>query len=259
MKQLEEKLVRYIQEEVKQAGFSKVVLGLSGGIDSALVAYLAVKALGKKNVIAVKMPYKTSSLKSIEDANLVIQDLGLEDITVEITPMVDAYFTTRTEASPLRRGNFMARTRMCVLFDTAAAKKALVIGTSNKTEILLGYGTLFGDMACSLNPIGDLYKKEVWELSKYLHVPKSIIEKQPSADLWEGQTDEEELGLCYQIADEILEKLVDDHQTVEELLNAGYEESVINQIISKIRGSQFKRKLNSIAKVGEKLGRDFIL
>ncbi len=257
MKSLEEKLVKFIQEQVKNAGFKKVILGLSGGIDSALVAYLAVKALGKENVIAIKMPYKTSSQESIEHANLVLKDLGLEDRTIEITPMVDAYFTNQAEASSLRRGNYMARTRMTVLFDQSALENALVIGTSNKTEILLGYGTLFGDMACSFNPIGDIYKKDVWSLSRYMGVPKEIIEKQPSADLWAGQTDEQELGLSYKAADEILERLVDKKQSLEEIVAEGYEEAVVSKVVQKVKASVYKRKLNPIAKVGEVLGRDF--
>lgn len=257
MKSLEEKLVKFIQEQVKNAGFKKVILGLSGGIDSALVAYLAVKALGKENVIAIKMPYKTSSQESIDHANLVLQDLGLEDRTIEITPMVDAYFTNQAEASSLRRGNYMARTRMTVLFDQSALENALVIGTSNKTEILLGYGTLFGDMACSFNPIGDIYKKDVWSLSRYMGVPKEIIEKQPSADLWAGQTDEQELGLSYKAADEILERLVDKKQSLEEIVAEGYEEAVVSKVVQKVKASVYKRKLNPIAKVGEVLGRDF--
>ncbi|AVQ16521.1 NAD+ synthase [Fusobacterium gonidiaformans] len=257
MKSLEEKLVKFIQEQVKNAGFKKVILGLSGGIDSALVAYLAVKALGKENVIAIKMPYKTSSQESIDHANLVLQDLDLQEKTVEITPMVDAYFENQTSASSLRRGNYMARTRMTVLFDQSALENALVIGTSNKTEILLGYGTLFGDMACSFNPIGDIYKKDVWSLSRYMGVPKEIIEKQPSADLWAGQTDEQELGLSYKEADEILERLVDKKQSLEEIVAAGYEEGIVNKVIQKVKSSAYKRKLNPIAKVGEVLGRDF--
>ena len=257
MKSLEEKLVKFIQEQVKNAGFKKVILGLSGGIDSALVAYLAVKALGKENVIAIKMPYKTSSQESIDHANLVLQDLGLEDRTIEITPMVDAYFTNQAEASSLRRGHYMARTRMTVLFDQSALENALVIGTSNKTEILLGYGTLFGDMACSFNPIGDIYKKDVWSLSRYMGVPKEIIEKQPSADLWAGQTDEQELGLSYKAADEILERLVDKKQSLEEIVAEGYEEAVVSKVVQKVKASVYKRKLNPIAKVGEVLGRDF--
>lgn len=257
MKSLEEKLVKFIQEQVKNAGFKKVILGLSGGIDSALVAYLAVKALGKENVIAIKMPYKTSSQESIDHANLVLQDLDLQEKTVEITPMVDAYFTNQAEASSLRRGNYMARTRMTVLFDQSALENALVIGTSNKTEILLGYGTLFGDMACSFNPIGDIYKKDVWSLSRYMGVPKEIIEKQPSADLWAGQTDEQELGLSYKAADEILERLVDKKQSLEEIVAEGYEEAVVSKVVQKVKASVYKRKLNPIAKVGEVLGRDF--
>lgn len=258
MKELEEKLVKFIQEQVQQAGFQKVILGLSGGIDSALVAYLAVKALGKENVLTIKMPYKTSSKESIEHANLVLRDLGLQEKTIEITPMVDAYFSMQAEATSLRRGNYMARTRMAILFDQSALENALVIGTSNKTEILLGYGTLFGDMACAFNPIGDIYKKDVWELSRYMGVPQEIIDKQPSADLWEGQTDEEELGLSYQLADEILERFVDKKQSLEEILAEGYEEIVVQKVIQKIKASSYKRKLNPIAKVGAVLGRDFI-
>lgn len=171
--------------------------------------------------------------------------------------MVDAYFTNQAEASSLRRGNYMARTRMTVLFDQSALENALVIGTSNKTEILLGYGTLFGDMACSFNPIGDIYKKDVWSLSRYMGVPKEIIEKQPSADLWAGQTDEQELELSYKEADEILERLVDKKQSLEEMVAAGYEEGIVNKVIQKVKSSAYKRKLNPIAKVGEVLGRDF--
>ncbi len=258
MKSLEEKLIKFIQEEVWKSGFKKVILGLSGGIDSALVAYLAVKALGKENVITIKMPYKTSSQESIDHANLVLADLGLEERTVEITPMVDAYFSNQVEASSLRRGNYMARTRMAVLFDHSAVENALVIGTSNKTEILLGYGTLFGDMACALNPIGDIYKKDVWALSRYMGVPQAIIDKQPSADLWEGQTDEEELGLSYKMADEILERFVDQKKSLEEIVAEGYEETIVQKVMKKVKASSYKRKLNPIAKVGPVLGRDFI-
>lgn len=259
MKELEQKLIHYIQRQMKETGFSKVVLGLSGGIDSALVAYLAVKALGKENVIAIKMPYKTSSPTSIEHANLVIHDLGLQDRTVEITSMVDSYFSTQSDVNALRKGNFMARTRMCVLFDVSAVTNSLVIGTSNKTEILLGYGTLHGDMACAFNPIGDLYKTQVWGLSKHLGIRREIIEKQPSADLWEGQTDEQELGLSYKMADGILQHLVDFKKSKEEIVKEGYAEETVELVISKIKKSAFKRKLNDIAKIGTFLGRDFIL
>src|SRR5215469_16423221 len=168
-------LVRFIRDEIHKVGMKRAVLGLSGGIDSALVAYLAVKALGTENVLCVLMPYKSSSRDSITDAHLVTDQLKTEHMTVDISPMVDAYFEKFPEANALRRGNVMARTRMITLYDLSMARGALVLGTSNKTELLLGYGTIFGDLASAINPIGDLYKAEVRALSQHLGVPKQII------------------------------------------------------------------------------------
>lgn len=200
---LEEILVNFLNEEAGKVGFKKVVLGLSGGIDSALVAFLAAKAFKPENVLGIMMPYKTSSKESIEHAKLVIEKTGIRSKIVEITPMVDAYITMNPDMSSLRKGNKMARERMSILFDHSAAESALVLGTSNKTELLLGYGTQFGDAASAINAIGDLYKTHVWALSRHMGVPNEIIDKKPSADLWEGQTDEQELGYSYKMADEI--------------------------------------------------------
>ena len=191
---LEEVLVNFLREEAGKVGFKKVVLGLSGGIDSALVAFLAVKAFGPENVLGIMMPYKSSSKESVEHAQLVIEKTGMRSKLVEITPMVDAYFAMNPDMNSLRKGNKMARERMSILFDHSAAENALVLGTSNKTELLLGYGTQFGDSASAINAIGDLYKTHVWDLSRHMGVPNELIDKKPSADLWEGQTDEQELG-----------------------------------------------------------------
>ncbi|MGL4905103.1 MAG: NAD+ synthase [Cetobacterium sp.] len=255
---VEKILVDFLKEEANKVGFSKVVLGLSGGIDSALVAYLAAKAFGPENVLGILMPYKTSSKESVEHAKLVVEDLGIQSKLIEITPMVEPYFQMNPDMDGLRKGNRMARERMCILFDYSAKEKALVLGTSNKTEMLLGYSTQFGDAASAINPIGDLYKTQVWALSRHLGVPTELIDKKPSADLWEGQTDESELGFSYKLADEILISLVDEREKKEDILNAGYSEEIINKIIWKIKMSQYKRKLPLIAKVSNRtLGREF--
>lgn len=256
-------LVAFIREEVEKAGFTDVVLGLSGGIDSALVAYLAVQALGAKHVHAVLMPYQTSSKASLTDAQAVVDDLGLQALTVPITAQVDPYFAqieslTGTAPSPLRRGNKMARERMTVLFDLSAYYRSLVIGTSNKTELLLGYGTQFGDMASALNPIGDLYKYQVRQLSAHVGVPASILEKPPSADLWESQTDEGELGFGYDDADEVLIQLIDERISADELVASGYDHSFVGMLVRRIALNHYKRKPPIIAKLSERtMGIDF--
>lgn len=251
-------LVNFLRDEVHKIGFKKVILGLSGGIDSALVAFLAAEAFGPENVYTVMMPYKTSSKESLEHAELVVKATGINTKKVEITPMADAYFAMNDEMSSLRRGNFMARTRMCVLFDNSAKEGALVLGTSNRTEILLGYSTQFGDSASAVNPIGDLYKAQVWALSEFLGVPKEIIDKKPSADLWEGQTDEQELGFSYQMADEVLYYLTDERMTLKEITELGYDENIVKTIMRKIKMAQYKRKLPVIANISERgIGTDF--
>jgi NAD+ synthase len=249
---------RFLQEELGKTGLKGVVLGLSGGVDSALACALAVHALGAERVLTVKMPYKTSSPASEADADAVIAQLGVRSERVDITPMVDAYFEHGGDAPALRRGNFMARVRMAVLFDRSAREGYLVLGTSNKTELLLGYGTWYGDMASSLNPIGDLYKGQVRQLSRHMGLPASVIEKAPSADLWPDQTDEGEMGLTYAEADAILCLLVDERYTVEEVAAAGHPLSLVERVLGMVEGSQYKRRLPIIAKLSQRtVGIDF--
>ncbi|GAB4299174.1 MAG: NAD+ synthase [Desulfuromonadia bacterium] len=251
-------LVRFIVEEVTKVGLSRVVLGLSGGIDSALAAYLAAEALGSANVYAICMPYRTSSPSSEADARLVAETLGIDFRVIEITPMIDAYFSRFPDASPMRRGNKMARERMTILYDHSALLSALVLGTSNKTELLLGYGTLYGDMASAINPIGDLYKSQVWELAREMGVPPRLIEKKPSADLWEGQTDEGELGFTYREVDELLVRMIDQRVSREELIDEGFSPDFVDRVSRTVQGAQFKRRLPVIAKVSERtIDRDF--
>jgi NAD+ synthase len=258
-----EVLTAFIREEVEKAGFQKVVFGLSGGIDSALVAYLAVRALGSERCHAVMMPYTTSNPKSLSDAQAVVDDLGLQALVVPISAPVDAFFAAMDErlgvpATPLRRGNRMARERMSTLFDLSAHFSALVLGTSNKTELLLGYGTQFGDLASALNPIGDLYKSQVRQLSRYLGVPQSILEKPPSADLWQDQTDEKELGFTYEFADEVLYQLVDLRCSVDDLIRQGYDAATLQAIVRRVERNQYKRKPPIIAKLSSRtVGVDF--
>ncbi|OQY42591.1 MAG: NAD(+) synthetase [Fusobacteriia bacterium 4572_74] len=252
MELTEKILVNFIREEVRSAGFEKVVLGLSGGIDSAIVAFLAVKALGAKNVLGIMMPYKSSSCESLEDAQRVVKATGMRVKKIEITDIVDAYFAKEPDISDLRKGNKMARERMTILYDYSAKEKSLVLGTSNKTEILLGYSTQWGDSASAINPIGDLLKTQVWELSEYMGIPKEVIEKKPSADLWEGQSDEDELGFSYFLADEIINLLVDERYTKEEILEIGYSEKIVDSILWRIKTNQYKRKLPLIAKISNR-------
>jgi NAD+ synthase len=245
-------LVEFLRDECRSAGFEKAILGLSGGVDSAVVATLAAEALGRENVRGVIMPYRTSSPQSRTDAELVAKKLGIAVEVVEITPMVDAYLATVPEAGKVRQGNVMARQRMIVLYDLSSRDRALVIGTSNKTEMMLGYGTLFGDMACALNPLGDLYKTQVWQLAGAIGVPESIVRKKPSADLWEGQTDEGELGLTYARADQLLYAMIDERRPEAELQAMGFEREFIDRIREMIRINQFKRRPPVIAKISHR-------
>ena len=249
LKEVHSELVEFLRENFKKAGFSKAVLGLSGGIDSALVAYLLRDALGKENVLAIMMPYKSSNPDSLNHAKLVVEDLGINSKTIEITDMIDAYFKNEKEATSLRMGNKMARERMSILFDYSSKENALVVGTSNKTEIYLGYSTQFGDSACALNPIGDLYKTNIWDLSRYLKIPNELIEKKPSADLWEGQTDEQEMGLTYKEADQVMYRLLEENKTVEEVLAEGFNKDLVDNIVRRMNRSEYKRRMPLIAKI----------
>ncbi|GGE18852.1 NH(3)-dependent NAD(+) synthetase [Marinithermofilum abyssi] len=251
-------LTTALKEEVEKAGIEHVVIGLSGGLDSALALYLCVEAFGKDRVLAVRMPYKTSSASSLEDAQAAIDDTGVESLTVEITPQVDAYFERFPDASPLRRGNKMARERMSILYDLSAARRALVIGTSNKSELLLGYGTQFGDLGSAVNPLGDLYKTQVRQLAAYMKVPESIIAKPPSADLWEDQTDEKELGFTYFDVDRLLYFLVDQRYDRDKCIAQGFDPEFVDGVARRIQINQYKRRTPVILKTSSRtVGIDF--
>ncbi len=252
-------MVGFIQDAVTKVGFSRAVIGLSGGIDSALVAFLAAQALGAENVLAVRMPYQTSSAGSLTDAQAVIDQLGLPALTVEITPMVQPLIDLFPDMDGVRKGNIMARQRMIVLYDQSADWKGLVIGTSNKTEVLLGYSTLFGDSAAALQPIEDLYKTQVRQLSRALGVPQSILDKAPSADLWTGQTDEGELGYTYAEVDRLLYLLVDGRYTVEEAAAQGFDRAFVERVWRRVRMNHFKRTMPNVAKLSRRsIGHDFL-
>lgn len=252
-------LTGFIRSEVTRVGYSRVVVGLSGGIDSALSCALAVEALGADNVLAVRMPYKASSADSLAHAELLIEQLEIPSKTIEITDMVEPLFALDPTITKLRKGNIMARERMIVLYDQSEVFKGLVIGTSNKTEILLGYSTQWGDSASAINPIGDLYKAQVRQLSRALNIPTPIVDKAPSADLWDGQTDEGELGFTYEQADQVLYLLVDQRYSPQECVEAGFDEKFVNLIINRVRRNQFKRMQPPIAKLSNRtVGYDFL-
>lgn len=256
---LVEILTRFLREETTKVGFGRLVVGLSGGIDSSLSATLAVRALGAAKVLAVLMPYgRERHAQAIADAERLAGDLGIRTETVDIAPLVDGHFDSDPQVSALRRGNFMARQRMAILFDRSMRDQALVVGTSNKTELLLGYGTLYGDLASALNPLGDLYKTQVRSVARHLALPESILAKPPSAELWPGQTDEEELGFSYEDVDQALYLLVDRRLTFPEIAEAGLDIEFVEAVALRIRGTQFKRRLPLIAKVSARtIGLDF--
>ena len=252
-------LTGFLRSEVTRVGMSHAVVGLSGGLDSALSCVLAVEALGAENVLAVRMPYKLSSRDSLDHAQLLIDQLGVQSKTIEITDMVEPLFKMHPDISKMRMGNIMARERMIVLFDQSEVFKGLVIGTSNKTEILLGYSTHYGDSASAMNPIGDLYKTQVRQLSRAMNIPAPIIDKPPSADLWEGQTDEGELGFTYGEVDKLLYLLVDQRYSPLEAIEAGFNEKFVNAVTTRIRRNQFKRMQPPIAKISNRtIGYDFL-
>ncbi|MBN2501442.1 MAG: NAD+ synthase [Anaerolineales bacterium] len=252
-------LTGFIRNELTRAGFTRGVIGVSGGIDSAVSCYLAAEALGPENVMAIRMPYKLSSQDSLDHAQLVIDDTGVQSQTIPITPMADGLIDQFPDMSQLRAGNIMARCRMIVLYDQSADFNGLVIGTSNKTEILLGYSTQFGDAAAAINPIGDLYKGQLRQLARALGVPNVIVDKPPSADLWQGQTDEGELGFTYDAADQLLYLLVDERYRPQECIEAGFEREFVNKVVARVRRNHYKRVLPPIAKLSNRtIGYDFL-
>ena len=251
-------LVGFLRDEVQKTGTKRVVLGISGGVDSSLVAMLAAEALGPANVLGIRMPYRLSSKESLEHADLVVAASGIESMQIEITPQIDAYFERFPDADAARRGNKMARERMTILYDHSARIGGLVLGTSNKTELLLGYGTIHGDLASAVNPLGDLYKAQVWNLAAHVGVPRPIIEKPPSADLAPGQTDEGDLGFSYEEVDRLLYLMVDLRYERDDLVAAGFATDFIDRVASRVQRSQFKRRLPVIAKVSTRtIDRDF--
>lgn len=252
-------LTGFIHTELTRAGFNKTVMGLSGGIDSALSLYLSAKALGPENVLAIRMPYKTSPPDTLEDAQTMINDLGVQSMTIEITEMVDPLIKFSNDMGKIRAGNIMARMRMIVLFDQSVAFNGLVMGTSNKTELLLGYSTIFGDSAAAIQPIGDLYKTQIRQLSRAVGVPEKIIQKAPSADLWQGQTDEGELGFTYEEVDQLLYLLVDQRYRPENCVEEGFDKKFVDRVVQMIRKNHFKRVMPPIAKLSQRtIGYDYL-
>jgi NAD+ synthase len=252
-------LTGFLKSEITRVGFTRAVIGLSGGIDSALSCALAAEALGPQNVLAIRMPYKSSSADSLEDAEKTAKGLGVRMDTIEITGMIDPIIQREPNMSNLRKGNLMARERMIILYDQSEAFKGLVVGTSNKTEILLGYTTLWGDMASAINPIGDLYKTQLRQLAGSLNIPRSVIEKPPSADLWLGQTDENELGFTFEEVDKLLFLLVDKRFSLQDCIEAGFEKGFVEKVFNRIRRSQYKRMMPIIAKLSTRtVGSDFL-
>lgn len=245
-------LVQFVKDGVRSSGFERVLLGLSGGVDSAVVAAIAARALGPQNVLGVLMPHRQSSAASARDAQAVANTLGIRQETVDITPIVDGFISTAGDTDRVRLGNVMARARMVVLYDRSARDGALVLGTSNKTELMLGYGTLHGDLASALNPVGDLYKTYIWQLAEYVKLPESVVRKAPSADLWEGQTDEGELGFAYLDVDRLLHQMVDERRTDDELEASGFQRTFVEKVRERIRRSQFKRRPPIIAKLSHR-------
>jgi len=251
-------LVDFIRRETAKAGVKRLVIGLSGGVDSATSAALAVRALGRRAVYCVFLPYRTSSRESRRDALAIARGLGVRLTTLDITPMIDAYFRRQRGASRLRRGNKMARERMSILYDLSARERALVLGTSNKTELLLGYGTIHGDMASAINPLGDLYKTQVRMLAIHLGLAPSVAWKTATADLWAGQSDEKELGFRYDDIDRLLVHLVDRRTSPEDAVRVGVPAAMVARINRLIAGSQFKRRQPLIAKLSPRtVGVDF--
>jgi NAD+ synthetase len=243
-------LLAFLREEFERRGFEKAVVGVSGGVDSAVTSYLAAEALGKNNVVGIRMPYRTSSPDSLAHAQLVVDALGIDSRTIDISAAVEGYLSNEPDADPGRRGNVMARERMIVLFDQSAKYRALPVGTGNKTERLLGYFTWHADDSPPINPLGDLFKTQVWQLARYLDVPEIIVGKPASADLIEGQTDEGDFGIKYAEADEILNWLVSGYSPAA-LGARGFDPKKVEIVRKRLAGTHWKRKLPTVAMVSQ--------
>lgn len=240
-------LISFLKDEVTKAGLDRVTVGLSGGLDSAVVAVLCKEAFGDK-MSGIIMPSQFSSDSSVEDAFELCNKFNIDYEVIEIAPMVNA-FLPRMNEDKLRIGNFSARIRMSVLYDVSARDRSLVVGTSNKSELLLGYGTIFGDIACAINPLGQMYKSDEFDFARYLGVTDAILNKKPSADLWDGQSDEEELGYSYKVMDDVLKRLVEEKKSKAQLLEIGIDETLIDMLIHRIKANEFKGKLPVIAQI----------
>jgi NAD+ synthase len=245
---IKEQLIKFLQNEVSKRGMNKVVVGISGGLDSAIVAVL-LKETFNENMKGILMPSHFSSQNSIDDAKELCKKFDIDYEIVEIENMIKGYFTEDKDSTPLRIGNLSARMRMSVLYDISARDGSLVVGTSNKSEILLGYGTLYGDIACGINPIGELYKSDAFGFAEYIGVTNSILEKKPSADLWAGQSDEEELGYSYKVMDDVLKLLIDKNMRVDELISQGIDKDLVKMLDSRVKANRFKGELPTIAKI----------
>jgi len=245
---IKNQMIDFLKTETKRIGVEKVVVGISGGLDSAIVAVLCKEAFGS-NLLGVLMPSHLSSQSSIDDAKKLCNKFDIHYEIVQIAPMVEGYFNNMQDATPLRIGNFSARIRMAVLYDISARENGIVVGTSNKSEILLGYGTHYGDTACAINPLGEIYKSDEFEFAKYLGVIDEIIQKKPSADLWEGQSDEEELGYSYKTMDNMLKKLIDQKIPKEQLIQNEDDKKLIEMLEYRIKANAFKGQLPVIAQL----------
>jgi len=255
--QISDYLQCFLDNEVKKTSLKKVVLGLSGGLDSAVVAVLAQKVF-KDDLFCIKMPSHYSSKSSLDDADELCKKFNIKSQTISIEPMLKDYEELNPDLDDLRKGNFSSRIRMATLFDISARENALVLGTSNKSELMLGYGTVYGDLASAINPIGDLYKSEVFELAKYLGVNQNIINKPPSADLWDGQSDETDLGYTYAQLDEAMKMYVEERLSRDEIVAKNIDETMLDMIIKRIFRNHFKRKMPVIAKLTSRtLNHDF--